>query len=76
MAVDEQIDRLSQQLDKDGIPSVDTLTDDAIVKLASASAAITGWFRHHADNRPLITMLLSCQLGYLVGRFRGRRARR
>ena len=76
MAVDEQIDRLSQQLDKDSIPSVDTLTDDAIVKLASASAAITGWLRHYAYNRPLITMLLSCQLGYLIGRFWGRRAHR
>ena len=76
MAVDEQIDRLSQQLDKDSIPSVDTLTDDAVAKLAMASAAIIGWLRHYAHERPLVTMLLSCQLGYLIGRFGGRRARR
>ena len=76
MAVDEQIDRLSQQLDKNSLPSVDRLTDDAIAKLASASAAIAGWLRHCAHERPLVTMLLSCQLGYLLGRFQGRRARR
>ena len=37
MAVDEQIDRLSQQLDKDSIPSVDTLTDTLMPKLATGS---------------------------------------
>jgi hypothetical protein len=76
MAVDARVDKLSHQLSKHSLGPVDTLTDAAMVGLGSASAAIAVWLRRYAYDRPLITLLLSCQVGYLIGRAGRRHARR
>jgi hypothetical protein len=76
MTVDEQLDRLSRQLSKLSLGAIDTIVDQAFFRLGSASAAFAAWLRQAAYDQPLITLLLSCQVGYLVARLGRRYARR
>ena len=76
MAVDEQLDRLSRQLSKLSLGAIDTIADQAFFRLGSVSAAMAAWLRQAAYDQPLITLLLSCQVGYLVARLGRRYARR
>ena len=69
MAVDEQLERLSRRL---SAGPIDTVFDEAMSRLSLASAALADWVRQAAYDRPLITLLLSWQVGYLVARL-GRR---
>lgn len=76
MAVDARVDQLSRQLSKHSFEPVDTLAYAAMVRLGSASSAIADWLRKYAYDRPLITLLLSCQVGYLISRAGRRHAHR
>ena len=72
MAVDEQLERLSRRLSEESLGPIDTVFDEAMSRLSLASAALADWVRQAAYDRPLITLLLSWQVGYLVARL-GRR---
>jgi hypothetical protein len=76
MAVDEQLNRLSRQLSKQSLGPIDTVFSEAMSRLGSASASLAAWLRQTAYDRPLITLLLSCQVGYLAARLGRRYARR
>jgi hypothetical protein len=76
MAVDEQIDRLARQLNKQSLGPIDTIVDEAMSRLGSACNSLAFWLRQAAYDQPLITLLLSCQIGYLVARLGRRYARR
>jgi pilus assembly protein TadC len=76
MAVDERLDRLSRQLSMQSLGPVDTVFTEAMSRVGSASSSLAAWLRQAAYDQPLITLLLSCQVGYLVARFGRRHARR
>jgi hypothetical protein len=76
MPVDEQLEQLSRQLSKQSLGPIDTVFSEATSRLGSVSAAFAAWLRQAAYDRPLITLLLSCQAGYLVARLGHRYARR
>jgi hypothetical protein len=76
MAVDEQLDRLSRQLSKQSLGPVDTISNEMMYRLGSVIWAVVAWLRSVAHDRPLITLLLSCQVGYLVARIGRRHASR
>jgi hypothetical protein len=76
MAVDQQLDRLSRQLSKQNLGPVETFLNQLLSEFGSAVAFLTGWLRQAAHDQPLMTLLLSCQAGYLaarLGRLVGRR---
>jgi hypothetical protein len=76
MDVDEQLDQLSRRLSWQSTASVDTVVGEIIARLRTASSALVASLRWAAYDRPFITLLLSCQVGYLVGRMGHRYARR
>jgi hypothetical protein len=68
MSVDERIDRLSQQLDKQSLGPIDTISDEVMRRFSTASGSLVAWLRQAAYDQPLMTLLLACQFGYLVAR--------
>jgi hypothetical protein len=72
MAVDEQLERLSGQLTRQSLGPVDTVFNEAMYRLGAVSAAFVAWLRQAAYDQPLITLLMSCQAGYIIARL-GRR---
>ena len=76
MAVDEQLERLSRQLSKQSLGPINMVFNEGMSHLGSASASLVAWLRQAAYDRPLITLLLSWQVGYLVARLGRRNARR
>lgn len=75
MTVDEQLDRLSRQLSHQSPGPIGTIVDQTLSRIASVAAALTTWLHQAAYDQPLITLLLSCQIGYLVARLGRRYAR-
>ena len=76
MAVDQQIDRLYCQLSKQSLGPIDTIFNETVARVGSASTTLAAWLRQAAYDRPLTTLLLSFQAGYWVARLGGRYARR
>jgi hypothetical protein len=76
MAVDQQIDRLSRQLSKQSLGPIDTIFNETVSWLGSASTSLAACLRQAAYDQPLTTVPLSCQADYLVARFRPLYARR
>jgi hypothetical protein len=76
MAVDEKLERLSRQLSKRSLGPINTVFNEAISRLGSASASLVTWLRQAVYERPLVTLLLSCQVGYLTACLGRRYARR
>lgn len=76
MAPDEQIDRLNRQLSRDSLRPVTGIARQALSSLVSALSLLSSWLRQAADDRPLITLLLSLETGYVVARVGRRRAGR
>jgi hypothetical protein len=76
MAADEQLERLSGHLSKQSLGPIDTAFNEAMSRLGAVSTAFAAWLRQAAYDRPMITLLLSCQAGYLVARLGRRYARR
>jgi hypothetical protein len=76
MAIDEKLDKLAHQLSKQSLGPIDVLVNEAMSRLGSAAASVAAWLRWAATDRPLITLLLSFQVGYLVARLGRRYARR
>ena len=75
MGVDEQLGRLTQQLSKQSLGPIDTILDQMMSQLGLGVASLTAWLRQAAYDQPLMTLLLSCQGGYLVARLGRRYAR-
>jgi hypothetical protein len=76
MAADAQLDRLSRQLSMQSLGPVDAVFSEVMSRLGSASASVATWLRQATYDQPLITLLLSCQIGYLAARLGRRYARR
>jgi hypothetical protein len=75
MAANQQIDRLDRQLRSQSLGPVATISDQALASLGSRLQLLVTWLRQAAQDRPLLTLLLSLELGYAVARIGHRRAR-
>ena len=75
MAADEQLDQLSRQLSKQSLGPIDRVADEATSRLVAACGAVISSLRQAAYDRPLMTLLLAAQAGYLVARMGHRHAR-
>jgi hypothetical protein len=76
MVVDERLDRLSRQLSWQSLGPMDTVINEITNRLTASGAALVAGLRQAAYERPLITLLLSWQVGYLIGRMGHRHAHR
>lgn len=75
MSVDEQINRLSNHLTRQSLGPIDPIFNATLARLSSAAASFVAALRQAANDRPLVTLLLSYQVGYLVARLGRRHAR-
>ena len=76
MSVDEKIDQLSQRLDKQSLGPIDTISDEVLRQVTSASGSFVTWLRQAVYDQPVITLLFACQFGYALARLRRTYARR
>lgn len=77
MAVDEQLDRLSRELNKQSLGPIDTVSNEVVSRFWSTCGTVAASLRQAANDQPLITLLLASQVGYLVARLQRRsRAKR
>lgn len=76
MVVDERLDQLSRQLTRQSLGPMDTIINEITNRIAASGAALVAGLRQAANERPLITLLLSWQVGYLIGRMGHRHASR
>jgi hypothetical protein len=56
------------QLSKQSLGQVNIVLTKFMSRFTSASASVTEWLRQTAYDRPLITLLLAGQAGYLLAR--------
>jgi hypothetical protein len=68
MAVDEQIDRLSSQLNKHSLGPIDAISTEVMSRLGWAFSAVISSLRQAANDQPLMTLLLAAEAGYLIAR--------
>ena len=75
MGTNQQIDRLNRQLRSQSLGPVTTISDQALASLWSGLQLLVTWLRQAAQERPLVTLLLSFEAGFAVARMGRRRAR-
>jgi hypothetical protein len=75
MAANQQIDRLNRQLRSQSLGPISTISDHALASLGSGLQLLVTWLRQAAQERPLVTLLLSFEAGVAVARMGRRRAR-
>jgi hypothetical protein len=76
MASDEQLDRLSSELNRQSLGPLNTILNEIAFRLASAATTLADSLRQQAYDRPLTTILLSWQVGYMIARVGRHHARR
>jgi hypothetical protein len=75
MAANQQIDQLNRRLRSQSLGAVTTISDQAMASMGSGLQSLVTWLRQAAQDRPLVTLLLSLQAGFAVPRMGRRRAR-
>jgi hypothetical protein len=76
MAANHQINRLNRRLRSQSLGPVTTISDQALASLGSGLQSLVTWLRQAAQDRPLLTLLLSLKAGFAVARMGGRRRAR
>jgi hypothetical protein len=74
MSGSEQLDRLNWRLSREGLGPLAVLSDEGTSYLVSALRSFAARLRYWAEERPLIALLLSVQIGFAIARLRHRRA--
>ncbi len=75
MTANQQIERLNRQLRSQSLGPITTISDQALASLGSGLQLLVTWLRQAAQDRPLVTLLLSLEAGFAVARMGRRRAR-
>ena len=75
MAETEEIDRLKRRLHWEGAEPLAELSNQAMDAVTTRARAFASWVREVADDRPLISLLIACQIGFAVGHWGPRRAK-
>jgi len=76
MGHSEQVERLKRRLSWQGIGPVAELANQATEALMARGEELAGWVRVTARERPLVSLLMAFQIGFAVGRWGPRRAKR
>jgi hypothetical protein len=76
MITNEEVARLDQQLDRQSLGPLDAVSNQAASALISWINVITTGLSQAARDRPLTALLISLEVGYAIGRFGPRLARR
>ena len=71
----EEVDRLKRRLNREGSGPLAELSIRATNTLLARGREFTSWVRETAEDRPLISLLIACQIGFAVGRWGPRRAK-
>ena len=75
MAENEEVDRLKRRLDWEGAGPLAELSNRTISALTARGRALGSWLREMAEDRPLISLLFACQIGFAAGWWGPRRAK-
>ena len=75
MAENEEVDRLKRRLDWEGAGPLAELSNRTISALTARGRALGSWLREMAEDRPLISLLFACQIGFAAGGWGPRRAK-
>jgi hypothetical protein len=76
MESNDQIHRLTLELNRQSLVPVATISNQALYIMASRLRLLATWLRQTARERPLITLLLAAEAGYAVARIGRQHARR
>jgi len=76
MIENEEVDRLKRRLQWEGAGPIAELSNRAIDAMTTQGSGLVSWVREMADDRPLISLLVACQIGFVVGHWGPRRAKR
>lgn len=75
MATDDQLEQLSRRLSWQSPGPIDAALADIMSMMGTAGSNLLSGIRWATAERPLITLLLCWQVGYLAGRMGRRYAR-
>ena len=76
MAEDMKLQRLERQLSRYGLGPLGDITNEVLHAAASIIGRLAASLRQAAFDYPLTTLVLSCEVGYVVARWRRKHARR
>jgi hypothetical protein len=75
MVESEEIDRLKRRLTWEGGGPLVELSNRMTDALTERGGEFANWVREMAEDRPLISLLISFQIGFAAGRWGSRRAK-
>jgi hypothetical protein len=75
MAGNGEIDRLQRRLRWEAAEPLTEIPNRATGSLFSGLSALVQWIRRSAEDRPLISLLLSFEAGFAIARLGSRRAK-
>ena len=75
MEMNKEIDRLRRQLQWEGAGPLAGLSNQMTMTLLGGLRAFVDWLREAGTERPLISLVLAMQAGFVVGRWGHRRAK-
>ena len=76
MAEIEEVDSLKRRRRREGAGPIAELSNRAMDAATARGREFVSWVRQMADDRPLISLLIACQIGFSVGYWGPRRAKR
>lgn len=75
MTENEEVDRLKRRLQWEGAGPTAELSNRAIDAMTKQGSGLVSWVREMAGDRPLMSLLIGCQVGFVVGHWGPRRAK-
>ena len=75
MAENEQVNRLKRRLHREGAGPLTELSSRTMDDMTARGREFASWVREMAEDRPLISLLISFQIGFAVGHWGPRRAK-
>ncbi len=75
MMENEEVDHLQRRLRREGAGEIAELSNRAMDAMTTRGSELVSWVRDMADERPLISLLVACQIGFAIGRWGPSRAK-
>jgi hypothetical protein len=76
MAKSDEIDRLQRRLSWQAAGPLTEISNHATASLVAMLGALAQWIRQSGEERPLISLLLAFEAGFVIARLGSRRAKR
>ena len=75
MVDSKEVDSLERRLRREDAGPIAELSKRAMDAATERTREFVSWVRQMADDRPLISLLIACQIGFAVGYWGPRRAK-